>query len=605
MTTSSPTLPDLSGLGAARTVLRARALHPVTWAGAGLTVVLALAAGAGRIIAPLTVQQVIDHDLAPDAVTRGVLVGAVAVLVAGSSSWLLNRRLQGGIERVLAAARRQGLARVHDMSAVTADRARSADLVSRLTADPDAVTTFAQGGGLNLAINLAQLLIASVVMTVYAWQLAVPVFVLAVLLLVTMTRVQRVIARRFAQVRTDLSLLQSAITESVLGAPVIRSTGTQERTRARLDVSVDRARDSQLRTLAPLHGNTSMGELAISSMTVAVLLGGVWWSIHGVGPLDPGHLTSGQLVAMIFLVTFFVRPLQFLVQSLGEAQNALAGWRRTAELLATPSAVVAGPDAVDLPPGPIGVELRGVSASYSPTAPPALRDVTLRLEPGQQVAVVGRTGSGKSTLAKLLTRRLEPAAGTILLGDVDLTRVSTRSFARRVVIVPQEPYLFDSTIGDNIAAGGPDGTASLAEVERVVAVLGLDGWLRGLPGGLDAPVGNRGERLSVGERQLVALARTTLADPDLIVLDEATSGIDPATETRVQAALSALTRGRTSISIAHRMATAAAADRVLVLDEGRVVQDGTPAELAAVAGPYAGLVAAWADGRSGFTQSTL
>ncbi|MET7403293.1 ABC transporter ATP-binding protein [Dactylosporangium sp. NPDC005572] len=555
--------------------------------GLPLTVLLALLAGLGRVVAPLSVQHAIDAGLAPDTVGPAVAVGAAAVLLAGTASTLLNRRLHDRVEEALAGVRRAGLRRVHEMAASTADRLPSADLTARLTSDVDQVTTFLQGGGVQFLTSAAQLVVATALMFAYSWLLALPVLILAVLAFGAMLGMQRVIARRYERARRDLSRLQSAVTEAVAGVPVIRSTGTGEWARARLDAAVDRARDSLVRTLVPLHANTSLGELAISTMTVTVLLGGVWWALAG-DPATP-RLSAGEVVAMVFLVGFFVRPLQFLVQSLGEAQNALTGARRALELVATPSAESG--DGVALPPGPVGVHVAHVSARYG-DGPLVLRDVTARIAPGEHVAVVGRTGSGKSTFAKLLTRRLEPAGGTIELGEVPLDRLATASLAGRVVIVPQDPFLFDGTLGQNVRLGSPGATD--ADARRILHELGLAEWFATLPDGLATPVGLRGERLSVGERQLVALARTALVDPDLVVLDEATSGVDPATDVAVQRALAVLTRGRTTVSIAHRMITAETADRVLVFAAGRLVQCGHHRELAARPGPYADLVAAWA-----------
>ncbi|MET0494699.1 MAG: ABC transporter ATP-binding protein [Actinoplanes sp.] len=586
-----PGLADLSRARARTLVATAVRVSPELRQGLLLTCVLALLAGAGRIIAPLTVQHVIDSGPEPETVAPAVAIGIAAVLVAGTASLLLNRRLQDRVERALAGLRRAGLRRVHDMPASTADRAPTADLVARLTSDVDQVTTFLQGGGIQFLTNAAQLLIATAIMSVYSWQLALPVLVLAGLLLLVMMVMQRLIARRYDRARRDLSRLQTAVAESVIGTPVIRSTGTGERARAKLDEAVDQARDSLVRTLAPLHGNTSLGELAISTMTVSVLLGGVWWALLG----DPAEsrLSAGQVVAMVFLVTFFVRPLQFLVQSLAEAQNALTGWRRALELATTPSAETR--DGVALPDGPVGVRVAHVSARYG-DGPLVLHDLSVTIEPGEHLAVVGRTGSGKSTFAKLLTRRLEPAGGSILLSGVPLDRLSSASTAGRVVIVPQDPFLFDGTLAENVKLGSPGATD--AQVLGIVDRLGIHEWFATLPDGLRTPVGLRGERLSVGERQLVALARTALADPDLVVLDEATSGIDPATDVAVQRALTVLTRDRTTVSIAHRMITAAAADRILVFADGRLVQSGHHSELITEPGPYAGLVAAFHGGHS-------
>jgi ATP-binding cassette subfamily B protein len=579
-------LADLSQLGPRALIATALRASPELGEGLLVTAALGLIAGAGRIIAPLTVQRAIDAGLAPPTIGPAIAVGTGALIVAGSASVVLNRRLQYRVEAALAGLRKQGLARVHDMAPSTVDRVPSADLVTRLTSDVDQVTTFLQGGGIQFVTNAAQLLIATAIMFVYSWQLALPVMLLAGCLLVTMMLVQRVIARRYDQARRDLSAMQSVVAESVIGAPVIRATGTDDRSRAKLDEAVDRARDSLVRTLIPLHGNTSLGELAISTMTVTVLLGGVWWSLVG----DPAHprLSAGQVIAMVFLVTFFVRPLQFLVQSLGEAQNALTGWRRVLEVVVTPSAEVGEGD--ELAPGPIGVRVHNVSARYG-KGPLVLHDVSVQIEPGEHVAVVGRTGSGKSTFAKLLTRRIEAAAGSISLGGLALDRIADAGLIGRVVILPQDPFLFDGTLGQNVKLGAAD--ASDPDILLVIDELGLSEWFATLPDGLQTPVGLRGERLSVGERQLVALARTALIDPDLVVLDEATSGLDPATDVAIQQALVALTRGRTTVSIAHRMITAETADRVLVFADGRIVQSGPHRTLVDEDGPYSGLVAAW------------
>ncbi|MXG90918.1 ATP-binding cassette domain-containing protein [Nocardioides flavescens] len=591
VTAPSPAEPGLADLGE-RTpgalVALGVGVTPVLRSGLLLTALLALAAGTGRIVAPLTVQRAIDRGLEPAAVSHALGVGALAVVLAGLSSWALNRRVQSRTEHALASLRRQGLARAHAMSAATADHVRSTDVVARLTSDVDTVTTFTQNGGVQMLTNLAQLAVATAVMAVFCWQLTVPVVLLAVVLLVAMVRLQRVVARRFVRVRTEVAAMQGVVAEAVIGAPVIRVTGTAARTGRHLDDALDRTRAAQLRTLVPLHGNTALGEVAISTMTVVVILLGCAWTTHqDWGPAP--DLTSGQLVAMVFLVTFFVRPLQFLVQSLGEAQNALVGWRRVLELVTTPSAVVEGGPG-DLVDGPVAVELERVSAAYA-GSPAVLHDVTVRIEPGEHVAVVGESGSGKSTFAKLLTRRLEPLAGEVRLGGVPLGELADASLARRVVIVPQDPFLFDTTVGDNVTVGQPG--ADEAAVRGVLDALGLTAWVADLPDGLATRVGSRGDLLSVGERQLVALARTALVDPDLVILDEATSAVDPATDVRVQEALSVLTQGRTTISIAHRMVTAEQADRVLVFADGRLAQSGHHRDLLGVAGPYADLVAAW------------
>ena len=304
-----------------------------------------------------------------------------------------------------------------------------------------------------------------------------------------------------------------------------------------------------------------------------------------------GDITTGRLVGFLFLVTLFVQPVQIATEVLNEAQNAVAGLRRVLGVLDTPSDVAdPGEAGLVLPPGPVGVRFEHVGFAY-PGGPDVLHDVDLELAPRTRVAVVGETGSGKTTFAKLLTRLMDPTRGRVLLSGVPLDELRFSSLRARVVMVPQDGFLFDDTVAANVRLGRPD--ASDGDVERAFDELGLADWVEQLPDGVRTPVGERGEALSVGERQLVAIARAYVADPDLLVLDEATSAVDPATEVRLQRALDSLTRGRTTLAIAHRLSTAEAADEVLVVDAGVVVQRGPHAELVRQDGVYARLHASW------------
>lgn len=581
---------------------------PVWVSGLGLTIVLALVAGGGRLVPPLVIQYTIDHALADLAglnrtVAWAVAAGIVSLVVAGIASWLLSLRIFDRTEQALAQLRSAGLDRAHGYSPQTVANTPSADAVSRLTADLDQITIFIQSSGVLLLVNISQMLIATVLMAYYSWPLALIMVLLAVALLGAMRAIQRVIARRFTVVRGSVSSLQSAVAETSAGIVVTYSTGTQQRQRDRVVGVIDRLEADQRRSLGPLHANTALGEIAISLMTAIVMVGGTWWAVQATSG-GPGSaawlpsLTAGELIAFIFLVTFFVRPLQHLVQSLGEAQNALTGWRRSLELVHTPSARVEDGDTPHLPGGPLRVTMRQVGAAYG-DGPRVLHDVSVRLHAGEHVAIVGTTGSGKTTVAKLLTRQLAPVEGSILIGGVPLELVADSELERRVAIVPQDPFLFDDTIGANIGIGVHCGGAVTDDelIDQIIDSLGLRDWITSLPAGIDTRVGPRGDSLSIGERQLVALARTAVVDPDLLVLDEATSGVDPATDVAVQGALGRLTSGRTIVTIAHRLSTAESADRVLVMSRGRFVQDGTPAELGATDGHYARLLASWTDVR--------
>ncbi|HYY12102.1 MAG TPA: ABC transporter ATP-binding protein, partial [Kineosporiaceae bacterium] len=274
--------------------------------------------------------------------------------------------------------------------------------------------------------------------------------------------------------------------------------------------------------------------------------------------------------------------------------------RRVLAVLDTPADVAdPGERGVDLPRGPIDVRFEHVRFAY-PGGPEVLRDVHLELPPRARVAVVGETGSGKTTLAKLLTRLMDPTGGRVLVDGVDLREVRFTSLRERVVLVPQEGFLVDDTLRANIAwarehrPGTGSGGAGRDDVVLALTELGLLEWAEQLPYGLDTQVGQRGEALSAGERQLVALARAYLADPDLLVLDEATSAVDPATEVRLQRALDGATRGRTSVAIAHRLSTAEAADLVVVVEAGEVVDVGHHTELVRRSPVYQRLHASWA-----------
>jgi len=321
-----------------------------------------------------------------------------------------------------------------------------------------------------------------------------------------------------------------------------------------------------------------------------VLIVGIWLGLGG------GHfgsdLTAGKVLAFAFLVTLFVGPVQMGTQILTDAQNAIAGWRRVIGILETPADLVdPGPEGRSLPRGPIDVRFDDVDFAY-PGGPPVLRDIDLGIAAGTRVAVVGETGSGKSTIAKLLTRLMDPSQGAVLLDGVDVREIAQASLRRSVVLVPQEGFLFDDTITANVRYGRLDATE--AEILASADQLGLGDWLAGLPRGLETRVGQRGESMSAGERQLVALLRAHLADPDLLVLDEATSAVDPALEMRIARALDRLMSGRTSVTIAHRLSTAEGADEVVVVDHGRIVQRGPHSALVAQEGSvYAGLHASW------------
>ena len=375
-----------------------------------------------------------------------------------------------------------------------------------------------------------------------------------------------------------------AVSEAVVGAETVRAYGVAARTQRRIDDAISATRNSQVGAQTRVATVFSAGVFVANAVLAVVVVAG---TLLGIG----GSLTAGRLLGFLFLVQLFTGPVQMATEILNELQNALAGWRRVLGVIDT-EVEIADPHhgGVATATGPAQVALEGVDFAY-PDGPTVLHDVHLEVPARTKVAVVGATGSGKTTLAKLVTRLVDPARGRVLLDGVDLRDLSLGRLRERVVLVPQEGFLFDGTLADNVAYGAR-GAAS-ADLEEVFAELGLADWLASMPDGLGTQVGQRGERLSAGERQLVALARAHLAGADLLVLDEATSAVDPATEVRIAHALDELTAGRTTVTIAHRLSTAEAADLVVVVSEGRIVQVGSHHDLLAQDGPYAAMHDAW------------
>jgi len=376
--------------------------------------------------------------------------------------------------------------------------------------------------------------------------------------------------------------------EAINALPAIRAHGAEETTMNRVEDVLEERFQAQFK--AAHFGNMlfSTSELFGDAVTTVVIVVGLY-----MGP-EQG-ITAGVLLAFLFLINLLIAPVQTLVEILDFAQSAASGLRRIVATLDAPIEIPEAEDPLDLPPGPLGVVFTDVGFRYI-EGPEVLSDITAEVAAGSRVAVVGATGSGKTTFAKLLVRLLDPNRGTIQIGRIDVRNVSWKSLRSRVAFVPQEGFLFTGTIASNIRYGLPAATDQ--QVQAACAELGLDRWLATMPDGIATQVGERGSALSAGERQLVALARAWVSDPDLLLLDEATSAVDPALDVQLRAAMDRLIAGRTSVTVAHRLATAEAADTVLVFDEGRLVESGPHRELVKAGGVYAALYADWETGTS-------
>ncbi len=604
MTTTTPTTRGSGGtrldsgddLAPIETIRRGVAVSPELKEGFRVTLLLAVVASFGQVIVPIAVQQTLDRGLngpgGPD-VSFVVLVGLLClagIVVTGVASYLMTSRLFRTSERGLATLRISAFRHVHDLPLLTQNTERRGALVSRVTTDVDQVSQFLVFGGLLFIVSIGQMLVATVVMLFYSWQLTLVVWVAFAPLFLSIRWFQRKLTAAYAVVRRQVGVLLSAISEPVVGAEVVRSYAVEQRTQERIDTAIDDFKAASTKAQQYTVVSFSLGGLSAGLANAGVLIVGVLLGFTT-------DMTAGRVLAFAFLVTLFVGPVQMGTQILTDAQNAIASWRRVIGILETPADLVdPGPDGEVLPRGPIDVTFDRVTFAY-PSGPPVLHDVSMTIDAGTRVAIVGETGSGKSTFAKLLTRLMDPSEGRVLLDGIDVRDLAAQSLRSGVVLVPQEGFLFDDTITANVRYGRLDATED--DVLRSADELGLGDWVAGLPRGLATRVGQRGESLSAGERQLVALLRAHLADPDLLVLDEATSAVDPQLEMRIQRALERLMSGRTSVTIAHRLSTAEAADEVVVVDRGRIVQRGPHRELVRQEGSvYAGLHASWVAQRS-------
>lgn len=595
--------------GAVDVIARGLAVSPALRRGLGGTVVLALLGTGTRVAVPILVQQVIDHGFSQGPAGGEVdfplvaILCAACALVVGISAWCLRsaiKRLGMRSEEALYGLRVRLFEHIHGLSIAYHNEEKKGALVARVTSDIETLGQFFSWGALAWLLDGTLMFVVAMIMLSYDWLLAIVAFVVAAPLIYGFRRVQVRLVRSYEKAREMNGNYFGEAAEFVNGADVL-SAFDQRDTYANRLVETMRARyRAEIRAgilgalLFPVGELFSV--LTIVGVSVTAILRG-----------PEAGLSLGAVVGFIFLTYRFLEPIAEFTEIIDNTQGAVAGLSRILEIIETP---VGPPEPLapkPLPRSRLDLDFSRVWFAYQSRAPGetrddssdpfVLRDVTVEIPFGQHVAIVGSTGSGKTTFGRLVSRLVDPSTGQVRLGGVSLTDVARDDLRSVLTFVPQEPFLFDGTVLSNLRFVDPnrdeDGCRSIA------VNLGLDEWLGSLPRGLWTPVGERGNDLSAGERQLVALLRAAIAEPRILVLDEATSAVDPLIDVRISRAFDALAAGRTTIAIAHRLSTAMRADRILVMEDGMVMEDGSHDELVVLGSRYASLYETWVATTSG------
>ncbi len=549
-----------------------------------------LTQSAAGLAMPYLVKVAIDQGVLPrnlhviDRVAVAYVLLAALQLLAGRLEIIAVAAVG---QRVLYAVRTKLFGHLQTLSLDFYERERTGRVVARMTNDIEAMSDLVTDGLVTFITSVITLLGIAVILVLMDWQLALATLVVAPALALAATRFRRQSSAAWRRVRETATVVTVQLQEALSGVRAIQAFRRERTTAERFAGAAHAERLAHQRTIRLASLFFPGVEFAGAAASVVVL---------GVGghQVLAGGLEIGTLAAFLLYLRSLFDPVQQLSELYDTFQAATAGAERVGAVLSVEPTVREAAEPVPLPAPRGEVRLDGVRFGYSSAegdGPEVLHGVDLHVPAGSTLALVGPTGAGKSTVAKLIARFYDPRAGTVSLDGIDLRQVRLADLRHAMGYVPQEGFLFSGSVADNIGFGRPE--ASRAEIEAAARAVGAEPVIAGLPHGFDTEVGERGVLVSAGERQLVAFARAWIADPALLVLDEATSSLDVVTEAQVQQALRRLRQGRTTILIAHRLSTVVEADQIAVVEDGRVVEAGTPDELLDGGGRFAELYGRW------------